>query len=263
MSIIYLYLIVSILSYGLGPYYSSSQEIPSEVNLPLPESPHIPLSLASDVGTSSGSSGIPIKHKNARKVFHRQSLPNLIHEGMLEVFHLRSFPQLLIESESGRFLIQTSALALRGVETQRVLVFEYTPYNYSACYLPIIETNEDVTRLVWDKRAVITYREELDISFWQQSTYLATINAVVYENYINWLGKYIQRQNIFIPQAVCSTSDITTCFTKSQTWDSFLQHRFVSIVYDCMNMDNIDWYSCSFDVLSQLAVQMRAILPPR
>jgi len=211
--------------YRTAKYFS--QELPAD-----PAYMNIPISptMKSDSAISDPTNPITHKRRDARKIFHKQSLRSLEHDGMIEVFHLRSFPQLLIESEAGNFLIQTSALALRGIESQKVLVFEYTPYNYSASYLPIIETNSQVTNLIWDKRAVITYREELDISFWQQSTFLASINSVVYENYINWVGRYIQRQRVFVPQSVCSTSDISTCFTMSQTWDSFLRDRWAIVM---------------------------------
>lgn len=176
---------------------------------------------------SYASNAMATEHSfiHSRKIFHKESLPDISTDTNLEVFHLRSFPQLLIDSEVGRFAVQTSALALRNIETQRVLVFEYSPYNYSASYLPRIYSNDNKIYLAWDKRAVITYREVLDINFWQTSTFLALINNVVYENYIQWIEKYIQKRRIFIPQAICSTADESSCFTYSQTWDTFLRDR--------------------------------------
>jgi hypothetical protein len=180
----------------------------------------------SNTYSSNPSETIPIDHPiHSRKIFHKESIPDISTDANLEVFHLRSFPQLLISTEAGRFSVQTSALALRNVETQKVLVFEYSPFNYSASYLPIIHPIDNKIYLVWDKRAVVTYREELDIDFWQTSTFLALINNVVYENYIGWIDKYVQKRRIFIPQAICSTADESSCFTYSQTWDTFLRDR--------------------------------------
>eukprot|EP01035_Chromulina_nebulosa_P017300 gene17300-22837_t len=99
------------------------------------------------------------------------------------------------------------------------------------------------TQIYWDKRAEIYYRTELDIKYWQQSTFLARINGVVYENYIKWIDKYLQKHKTFIPQSICSNADKSSCFTQAHTWETFL--------YD------------SLEVLSQLAVQMHAIIPPR
>lgn len=160
------------------------------------------------------------------KHFQRSNLPNIIVDnGMLELYHVRSFPKLSIDTEAGKFVIQTSGLALKSSITQKVLVFEYLPVNYTASFLPLIRTINNITMLYWDKRAEITFREELDLNYWQQSTFLALINAVVYENYIKWVESYILKHPTFISQSICSTADETSCFTSSQTWDTFLSDR--------------------------------------
>lgn len=53
---------------------------------------------------------------DGRKLFRRASLPRnaLDASSALEVFHLRSFPQLLIDSQAGKFLMQTSGIAFRS-----------------------------------------------------------------------------------------------------------------------------------------------------
>ncbi len=113
---------------------------------------------------------------------------------MLEVYHLRSFPLQNIVStvgeclityhlnyvnihslvQLGTFGIQTSGLALRNVRSKELIVLEYKPMNWSCSFLPIITTNNNRTRLIWDKRAIISYTKSVSTLYWQQSTFLGT-----------------------------------------------------------------------------------------
>lgn len=168
-----------------------------------------------------------------RRLFAKKSLPSLSHDGLLELFHLRSFPRLITTS-AGQFLIQSSGLAIRSsTNTLDVLVFEYQPLNYSAYFLPIITnitdnntSNSNTINVIWDKRADVLMKNYLDIEYWQQSTFLAHINTVVYENFMKWIEIYSSSHFIYIPQSICSTADTTSCFTKSSTSDSFLTERY-------------------------------------
>jgi hypothetical protein len=178
----------------------------------------------------------------------------------------------------GSFSIRTSGLALRSTATNRLVVLEYRPVNYDACYLPQLGplpgsasasgggggsdtgtggsgTNpaDSSSSLIWDNRAFIEYTSSLDLSHWQQSTFLGTINGVVYSNYIAWLRNYIANTaaNIFVPAAICSSissdpgpnSASAACFTFAHTWETFL------------------W--SSFDQFASMSVSMHAMLPPR
>ena len=175
-------------------------------------------------------------------------LPRLEDTDMIELYHLRSFPLLAIESPAGSFHIQTSGLALRSTNTPRLIVLEFKPVNFSTAFLPLIvdESNDGSTNnktLIWDKRAMISYMNEIDKTYWQQSTFLARVNGVVYENYVKWIHEYLDKDRYFVPQSICSSSDEKSCFTFSETWDSFVGD--------------------SLKAFAQNAVQMHAIISPR
>jgi hypothetical protein len=181
-------------------------------------------------------------NNNRRRLFDRHTLPRLKDSDAIELYHLRSFPQLLIDSAAGKFLIQTSGLALRSTTTSDMIVLEYQPTNYSACFLPLIDPNDNKT-LIWDKRAQVFYRDALDTTYWQQSTFLARINGVVYQNYIKWVQDYVSSDSVFVPQSICSSDDVLSCFTSADTSETFL--------------------SASLRQFAKLAVRMHAIIPPR
>jgi len=166
-----------------------------------------------------------------RSLFSVNALPRLKDIDMIDLYHLRSFPNsLVITSSSGsRFHMQTSGLALRSTQSSHVVVLEYRPMNLSCSFLPIVDStssNNDSIDLVWDKRAEIYYADNIDIKYWQQSTFLARINGVVYENYIEWVEEYVREHRIFTPQPICSSSDPISCFTKSRTWETFVSDRY-------------------------------------
>jgi len=175
-------------------------------------------------------------------------LPRLEDTDMIELYHLRSFPLLAIQSPAGSFHIQTSGLALRSTNTPELIVLEFKPVNFSAAYLPLIideydDVNANNKTLIWDKRAMISYMSEIDKTYWQQSTFLARVNGVVYENYVKWIHEYLDKDRYFVPQSICSSSDKESCFTVSETWDSFVGD--------------------SLRAFAQNAVQMHAIISPR
>lgn len=155
-------------------------------------------------------------------VADRSALPKLSDTDMIELYHLRSFPRLGITSQAGSFSVQTSGIALRSTDTTALVVLEFEPMNYSACFLPVIGPN---STLLWDHRSVISYMTELDITYWQQSTFLARINGVVYANYVKWIEEYLKKHSTFIPASICSGSDALSCFTGAQTWDNFVADR--------------------------------------
>lgn len=167
-------------------------------------------------------------------------MPKFAHTDMIEVYHIKSFPQMVTLSTAGSFSVQTVGIALRSTDTSIGVTLEFEPLNYSACFLPLIGPNMSIR---WDKRSKISFTRVLDISYWQQSTFLARINGVVYSNYIRWVDNYIHQHPIFVPQSICSGLDVLSCFTAGQTWDSFLTDSLL--------------------LLSQLSVQMHAMIPPR
>jgi len=187
------------------------------------------------------------KHINAIPL--NTNLPRLEDTDMIELYHLRSFPLLSIQSSAGSFHIQTSGLALRSTNTPTLIVLEFKPVNFSNAYLPIIIDNviDDGTSnnktLIWDKRAMLSYMNEIDKTYWQQSTFLARVNGVVYENYVKWIHEYLDKDRYFVPQSICSSIDEKSCFTFSETWDSFVGD--------------------SLRAFAQNAVQMHAIISPR
>ena len=182
---------------------------------------------------------------SSRNLFSRSTVPRLKDTDMIDLYHLRSFPVPQVHSQTGRFFIQSSGLALRSSETSELIILEYQPFNFSCSFLPTIitsyESNE--TTLIWDKRAEVFYYNRLDIDYWQQSTFLARVNGVVYENYIKWVEDYIESHNVFVPHAICSGTDLLSCFSRSRTWETFI--------------------SDSLDEIAGLAVTMNAIIPPR
>ena len=139
---------------------------------------------------------------------------------------------------------------MRSIGSDDFVVLEYRPVNYSAAFLPVIgpgysgksngygggsgygraasdadSSSNNTTPtpyLAWDRRAVISYSSSVDTSYWQQSTFLGTINGVVFENYVKWLVAYQSRDSVFVPYSICSGSDELSCFTTSQTWETFL-----------------------------------------
>jgi hypothetical protein len=165
-----------------------------------------------------------------RSLFDGTNLPRLKDTDMIELYHLRSFPMLIIETSIGKFSTQSSGLALRSTSTDTVIVLQYKPRNYTGCFLPIFSARENGTYdLIWDKRAEIIYHDHIDTAFWQQSTFLAHINGVVYKNYVKWIDDYLQNNRIFLPQSICSAEyDSNSCFASAKTWETFLADRYVS-----------------------------------
>jgi hypothetical protein len=129
-----------------------------------------------------------------------------------------------------------------------LIVLEFKPVNFSTAFLPLIvdessDGSANNKTLIWDKRAMISYMNEIDKTYWQQSTFLARVNGVVYENYVKWIHEYLDKDRYFVPQSICSSSDEKSCFTFSETWDSFVGD--------------------SLRAFAQNAVQMHAIISPR
>ena len=162
--------------------------------------------------------------------YERSFMPKLDDLDMIELYYLRSFPFQAVMSSAGTFKLQTSGLALRSTLTQQKIVLEFKPLNLSACFLPLIDENEGLgenATLLWDKRTTITYDTEIDTKYWQQSTFLGTMNAIAYRRYLRWLEDYQQSFRSFIPQSICSKADEQSCFTISSTGDTFLAARYV------------------------------------
>lgn len=177
--------------------------------------------------------------------FLTSNIPQFSNVDSIYVFHLRSFPLLLIETAHGTYSTQTSGLALRSTQTNTIVIFEYKPLNYSTCFLPLIKTLPKSTSktLEWDKRAEIVYSDGIDATYWQHSTYLATINGVVYKNYISWMKDYISANSRMFPHSICSTTNQTDCYVDALSSETFL--------------------SDSFAQLASLSVDMHAVIAPR
>ena len=125
--------------------------------------------------------------------------------------------------------------------------------NLSACFLPILEANTN--SIYWDKRASVVYSIGINVDYWQQSTYLSRINGVAYKMYLRWIEKYVSKNRVFTPQSICSSEDKMSCFTKAETWETFLSDRFnfhghflVMVVYWCSHNYNsvICWFRICF-----------------
>ena len=145
---------------------------------------------------------------------------------LIELYHLESFSQKISISGAGSFSFQSTGLALRSSNSETEIVLQFKPLNYSACFLPILGAN---LSLEWDKRAIIAYSNSLDFDYWQQSTFLGTLNGVVYANFINWVDEYaINHQNYF-PYSVCVAPESSECFMTSHTSETFVVARFVII----------------------------------
>ena len=162
--------------------------------------------------------------RNLMYSLDKANLPQLADTDLLELYHLRSFPHLIVTSQVGSFNIQTAGLAFRSTTTPDVVLFLYEPLNYSACFLPVIGPNATIE---WDTRAVVNVGHDLDIAYWQQSTFLAHVNGVVYANFIHWVSRYIIRHPNFIFHSICSGTEEESCFTHGHTWDNFVADRFL------------------------------------
>jgi hypothetical protein len=138
----------------------------------------------------------------------------------IEVYHLRSFPSLLIDTYAGSFKTQTSGLALRT--TNNVIILSYKPRNYTSCFLPYLTEGSS---LIWDKYAEIIFEDNVNVQFWQQSTFVTRINGVVYKKYLNFLQDYLDRNRYFAPQSICSNEFEYNCFFRASTWDTFVSDR--------------------------------------
>jgi hypothetical protein len=167
-----------------------------------------------------------IEFRANENVAPNSNIPKFTDTDMIELYHLRSFQKQLIHSSAGSFTIQTSGIALRSTTTLETVVLEYKPLNFSACFLPELIFLNDETILQWDKRTEIFYSTEIDTKYWQQSTFLARINGVVYKRYIRWVESYIETNKYFTPQSICSKGEENSCFTFSETWETFLADRF-------------------------------------
>eukprot|EP01039_Chlorochromonas_danica_P003470 gene3470-3801_t len=181
---------------------------------------------------------------SSKSIFDKTDLPRLADTDSIELYHLRSFPAQLIDTAAGTFSTQTSGLALRSTTTNQVIVLEYKPKSFSGCFLPIIESMEEGSySLYWDKRAELVYHDQLDTVYWQQSTFLAHINGIVYKNYVLWIERYMQTNRVFSPQSICSNEHDFSCYTYAETWETFLQE--------------------SLKVFAAFSVRIHAIIPPR
>ncbi|RYH08468.1 hypothetical protein EON65_40910 [archaeon] len=177
-------------------------------------------------------------------LFDRTNLPRFKDTDSIEVYHLRSIPALLIETVAGTFSTQSSGLALRSTSTNEVVVLQYKPKSYSGCFLPIIQIADSQDyNLFWDNRAELVYHNEIDSAYWQQSTFLAHINGIVYKNYVMWIEKYMQANRAFIPQSICNSEHELACYVRAVTWDAFLQD--------------------SLKVFAAYTVSIHAVIPPR
>jgi len=58
---------------------------------------------------------------NRQLLFDRALLPKFSDTDMIELYHLRSFPQYLIDATVGKFLVQTSGLAMRSTTTNKII----------------------------------------------------------------------------------------------------------------------------------------------
>ena len=153
-------------------------------------------------------------------------LPRLKDTDVIELYHLRSFPSQLIETSVGTFSTQTSGLALRSMTTNVMIVLQYRPKSFTNCFLPHIKYNHNASySLEWNKEAMIVYHDEIDTNIWQQSTFLARINGIVYKNYIFWLETFLENNKVYSPQSICNNEFEYPCFTYSKTWDTFLAER--------------------------------------
>lgn len=117
--------------------------------------------------------------------------------------------------------------------SDHVVVLQYKPRNYTGCFLPILEESDNGSvSLIWDKRAEIVYQDYIDTTYWQQSTFLAHINGVVYKNYVKWIEEYVQNNKVFLPQSICtSEQDASSCYTLAETWETFLADRYSHFLF--------------------------------
>ena len=149
-----------------------------------------------------------------------KQIPVISANDILEVYHLRSLPLPLIQTAAGvSFKVQTAGIALRSTLTDHAIVLEFRPANFTSCYFPVMTKDKHGNpKLSWDKKSQIYFALSIDMSYWQQATYLADINGVVFEQYVSWVGRYLAEDRIYTPFSVCSDSSLTHCYAYSQTW---------------------------------------------
>lgn len=156
------------------------------------------------------------------------SWPLFTEADIIELFHIESFPQTKVLSRAGTFNFQTSGLALRSRLSSTLIVLQFEPVNYTACFLPVFDDSNNISQLLWDKRAKISYSTKLDIEFWQQSTYLGVLNGVIYANFMVYVSEYLDTHPAYIPQSICNAPESSECFITSQTSETFVVDRFMS-----------------------------------
>jgi hypothetical protein len=159
--------------------------------------------------------------------FDVKRIPSFSDGDIIQLYHLRSFQSLLIDTVAGAFQTHTTGIALKSENTLETVVLQYRPVNFSACFLPLMDFSAENFSLLWDRRATIDYASKIDTAYWQQSTYLAEINGIVFKIYMRWIQEYLKINPFFAPFAICSNMDAESCFTKSQTWETFVLDRLV------------------------------------
>lgn len=182
-------------------------------------------------------------------------LPDFSSEDVLEVYHLRSARLPILTTAVGTFKAQSAGLAIRNINGGETMVLQFTPANMTACYFPMIIAHDNAvesskfqgtlrnTDLVWDKRSVIQYEDKIDLSYWQESTYLTDIDGRTWVDFITWLKGYILQNRVYNPQSICDSlfpRDDSTCFSYSQTWDSFVQHCFKHLAENAVKLTPIN-----------------------
>ena len=160
-------------------------------------------------------------------------LPDFDANDRLQVYHLRSKLLPIISTPVGTFRAQTSGIALSqwsDTGPSNVIVLQYSPANTTNAYLPTIIGEGKNVRIFWDKTAAIYVSQNIDMSYWQTSTYMAEVNGVVYSNYMSWVKAYIKSNTFFIPQNVCKTGESGgisgTCYLRSVNGDTFSEDTF-------------------------------------
>jgi hypothetical protein len=161
---------------------------------------------------------------------------------VLQVYHVRSKSLFLLDTSAGPYRLRRAGIIIRKKATSEVTVLQFRPANSSQCWLPQIVSKAGSKTLLWDSRSELAYSKDIDTNFWQTSTFLADMNGVVYNQFVQWLELYIAQNSQYLPYSVCQDISREKCHYKAQSSDTFIQD---SIVH-----------------LSQLAVEMSPVTSP-
>lgn len=142
-----------------------------------------------------------------------------------ELYYLQSYPLHFLTLFSNNYHLIHTGIALRSIQSNKIIILEYHPINQTICFIPSISnTQGHQQKLIWNNKAFITISTSYNESYWFKSVYLARINGVVYRHYLDWVQEYIKLHPRFLPYSICLSPQ--NCPYPKQNWDTFVTDTF-------------------------------------